>query len=171
MLRVTAVCIGSTPEIRKEPVTAAVLGRHGLEGDRHATETVKIRAGKRKGEVIFNERQWSAIGDEEMAELGKTLGVVLPIGALGENFRLTGQADLTHLPFGSSLRFPSGAVLLVSGQNLPCQRQADYLAGLFGMPELARSFVKAAADLRGIVGWIETPGAVAPGDQVTLEIP
>ena len=171
ILTVTAICLGVSPLPGKDPVVRAAIGEHGLEGDRHATQTVRVRAGRRRGEVIFNERQWSAVGEEELVDLGRATGVLLPVGSLGENFRFSGLPDLSRLPFGTRLRFPSGAVLLVSGQNFPCQKQADYLADLLGAPALRRGFIPAARERRGLVGWVEQTGTAAPGDVVAVEPP
>lgn len=170
-LQITAICIGDDPGVGKDPVWTAEIGVHGLNGDRHATQTVRIRAGKRRGETIFNERQWSAVSEEEIREIEKALGVAIPVGALGENFRVEGQPALSQLPFGTRIRLPNGPVLLVSGQNFPCQKQSDYLAGLFEIPTLRRAFMPASKDLRGIVGWVETTGPVTVGDRAVIELP
>lgn len=170
-LQITAICLGESLLPGKDPVPTAEVGLHGLTGDRHATQTVKIHAGKRRGETIFNERQWSAVSEEEVQGIEKTLGVVIPVGALGENFRFFGEPSLSLLPFGTRIRLPNGAVLLVSGQNFPCQKQSDYLAGILGIPTLRRAFIPAAKDLRGIVGWVEATGPVTVGDRAVVELP
>ncbi len=170
-LTITCICIGSAIQVGKQPVLQAVLGPCGLQGDRHGRETVRVRSGPRRGTIIFNERQWSAVGEEEMAAIGQALGVILPPGSLGENFRFAGNPDLSHLPFGTRLCFPSGAVLMVSGQNFPCRKQADYLADLLGVEAPRRGFIPAARDRRGIIGWVEREGPATVGDCVEVEFP
>ena len=165
-VQITAICLGTSPLPGKDPVQRADLGRHGLLGDRHATKVVHVR-----GKEVFNERQWSAVSEEEVGAMEEALGVTIPVGALGENFRFSGEPALSQLPFGTRFRLPSGAVLLVSGQNFPCQKQSDYLAAILDLPALRRSFIPAVKDLRGVVGWVEAKGPVSVGDRALIELP
>ncbi len=165
---VDAVCIGAGRTVAKTAVPLATMGPFGFDGDRHAGETFVPRYGHNRGQRVFNERQWSAVSAEEVAELEGRLGTTIPVGALGENLRLSGVAGLSDLPSGTRLTFPSGAVLFVSGQNAPCARAAASLAALSGVAAIRRLFTKAATGRRGLVGWVETPGLVRAGDEVRV---
>ena len=165
---VTAVSIGAQRTVAKTAAPSATLGPFGFEGDRHAGETFVPRYGHNRGQRVFNERQWSAVSTEEVAELERRLGIAIPVGALGENLRLSGIAGFSDLAPGTRITFPSGAVLFVSGQNAPCARAAGSLAALSGVAGVRRSFLKAATGRRGVVGWVETPGPVRAGDTVRV---
>jgi MOSC domain-containing protein YiiM len=161
---VEAVCISIAGlRVAKAPQDQAYVGPHGLEGDRHAGESVRLRSGT----VVANGRQWSAVSSEEVAELCADLGVaVFAPGALGENLRLSGLR-LGSLVAGSVLEFPSGARLLVSGQNDPCINAAMALARAYG-GNVGREFIPRAMGRRGVVGSVLAPGLVRPGDRVRV---
>lgn len=169
---VVGVCVGRKGAgPGKEPIPAARINEHGFEGDRHAGPLWTLRTGSEKGTAVFNERQWSAVSEEEVQVLSQRLAIELPLGALGENLRLTGVTDLSKLPCGTMLRFLSGVVLGVSGENFPCRRMASFLAMRSGEEAVERRFVKVATGLRGVVGWVETPGLITKGDVASIELP
>jgi MOSC domain-containing protein YiiM len=161
---VDAVCL-SVPGVRvaKQPQDEAFLGPHGLAGDRHALEF------SRSGNP--NLRQWSAISTDEVAQLCADMGVEPPFepGAMGENLRLSG-IQLADVSPGSVLEFPSGARLLVSGQNDPCINAAKELSETYG-PAVGQYFVKQAFGRRGILGTVLATGVVRPGDEITVLVP
>ncbi len=164
---IEAVCI-STPGVRvaKQPLPVAFIGEHGLEGDRHAREHRRLRDGR----LVRNERQWSAVASDEVAELCAELGVPLfAPGALGENLRL-GGVRLAEVADGAVLELPSGARLRVAFQNDPCVNAAAALAATYG-GDVARYFVQKAMGRRGIVGDVLTPGLVRAGDAVSILLP
>ena len=171
-LSIVAVCIGRPGmSPAAEPVSAAEITEHGLDGDRHDGPlwVWTSRSGKRT--EAFNERQWSAVSQEEVGLLEERLGIAIPLGALGENFRVAGRAEFSKIPCGATLRFPSGALLGVAGANAPCRKMADYLARLNGKPHISKEFFAAARDLRGLVGWVDVPGRAVTGDVIALELP
>lgn len=168
-LTVTALCLGSVLTVAKHPVPTLTFGAFGVEGDRHAGELLVPRYGRLKGQTVFNERQWSAVSEEEVAELEQRLGIALPPGALGENLRVSGLPRLTKTRPGTRLRLASGAILFVSGPNLPCPRAAQALAKASGHPDVLATFMKEARGRRGLVGWVETPGGVSVGDVAAIE--
>jgi MOSC domain-containing protein YiiM len=156
------------PTVEKQPVVRINLELFGVSGDRHAGELWTPTWGRHKDQTVFNERQWSAVSAEEIGELERSLGVALPLGALGENFRFEGVARLSKLRPGTRISFPSGAALWVSGENFPCRKAALRLAQLTGQPGLTAAFLKAARGRRGLVGWVETPGPVQLGDPASF---
>lgn len=169
---VTGLCVGKKGAgPGKQPLPAAVVTEYGFAGDRHAGPLWVRRTGPGKGTEVFNERQWSAVSEEEVRVLSQRLAIDLPVGALGENLRLSGIPGLSKLPCGAMLRFGSGVVLGVSGENLPCRRMASFLARRSGEEEVERLFIKLATGLRGVVGWVEAPGILSEGDVATIELP
>ncbi len=165
---VEAVCI-SVPGVRvaKAPQDEGFLGPYGLVGDRHEAEFRRTRDGGQQP----NHRQWSAVSNEEVAELCADMGVNPPfaLGAMGENLRLSG-VKLMDVPEGSVLELPSGARLLVSGSNDPCINAAQELSETYG-PQVGQYFVKQAFGRRGILGTVLETGVVRPGDTVTILLP
>ncbi|MGI9263253.1 MAG: MOSC domain-containing protein, partial [Woeseiaceae bacterium] len=93
---------------------------------------------------------------------------------LGANICLSGVPELSRLPKGTILRFPSGAELVVEEYNPPCRDMSKKIAGLYTMhsgesPSLT-AFSKAAKLSRGVVGVVEVPGPISAGDEVLVVI-
>lgn len=168
-LTLVALCAGAAPTVAKQPVGTLTFDAFGVRGDRHAGEVFVPRYGRLKGQTVFNERQWSAVSVEDVAELERRLGIPLPPGALGENLRVSGVSRFSKTRPGTRFRLPSGGVLFVSGENLPCSRAAQVLAQESGQPSITTAFMRAAKGLRGLVGWVEAPGALTVGDVMTAE--
>jgi MOSC domain-containing protein YiiM len=167
-VKVEAVCV-STPATRvaKDPQAEVMVGPLGLEGDRHAGETYFY---KKTGQSFPNRRQWSAVSTEEVEAFCRELETTpFPLGALGENIRLSGII-LANVTKGTVLEFPSGCRLLVSAQNDPCENAAAELGARYGA-KVQRDFVKVAFGRRGILGIVLTPGAIRAGDEVTIVVP
>ncbi|KIL39466.1 molybdenum cofactor sulfurase [Gordoniibacillus kamchatkensis] len=147
----------------------------GIPGDRHYG---LLRAADsrqrfyRRGTMIANRRQLSLLAAEECDVVASALGVPeLRPEWLGANVLLRGYPSLTMLPQGARLIFASGAGLIGEGENEPCIGPGQVIAEAYGRPELARRFVKAAMQKRGIVASVELPGTIREGDRVTIMIP
>ena len=96
----------------------------GLTGDRHRSfERESWGAGYKQPEGTRrrNERQWSAVSIEELAEITTAMDLKEPLLAatLGANLCLEGIPNLSRLPKGTILKFPSGAELMVEEYNHP----------------------------------------------------
>ena len=93
---------------------------------------------------------------------------------VGVNFCFEGIPELSRLPKGTLLTFPSGAQLAVEEFNPPCRDMSESLANKYrtrsGKPLGPTAFSKAAKLSRGIVGVVEAPGVIRPGDPIELEI-
>ena len=166
--RVEGVCL-STPGVRvaKAPQDEAFLGPYGFAGDRHEAEFRREPYGPGR---VPNQRQWSAVSNQEVAAVCADLGVrPFEIGALGENLRLSGVI-LAELPAGTVLEFPSGARALVSGQNEPCVNAALELMKTYG-GNVGRGFVKTSFGRRGILGTVLEAGLIRAGDEVRIRVP
>lgn len=173
-MEVVALGIADQPgEFVTRSLDVAVLTYAGLEGDRHAGLTMKAGVRQKhvpKGAEIRNARQLSLVSVEELELISKNLGVgPLDYRWLGANVLVRGVPGFTQLPSGKRLVFGSGAVLCIDGDNEPCTKAGKAIAQGLGAPEgLASRFVKAAHDLRGLVAWVERPGAIRVGDRVTV---
>ncbi len=148
----------------------------GFEGDRHAglTRPADVRVKWfPKGTPIRNTRQVSLVSSEELALIATTLEVPRVLAAwLGANLELAGIPRLTELPPGTRLFFPEDATLVVEGENEPCTGPGKVIEAHHpDRVKLASRFVKAAWKKRGLVGWVERPGLIRPGDAVKVMLP
>jgi MOSC domain-containing protein YiiM len=154
------------------PVELLVLSYAGIEGDRHAglTAPAGVRQDYLDDEVIVrNTRQLSLVSDEELAATAAALGVpALDPSWLGANLGLDGAPALTATGPSSRLKFASGAVLVVDGDNAPCASTGRAVAQAVGDLALASRFVKAAHRRRGLVAWVERVGTIRLGDAVEV---
>ena len=150
----------------------------GIVGDAHRSYSRKAWAGDKQpeGTVRRNERQWSAVSVEELAAIQVSMDLTdAPTPTeLGANLCLSGVRDLSRLPKGTVLRFPSGAELIVEEYNPPCHDMGKKLASTHttrsGEPLSSTAFSKAAKLCRGLVGVVEVSGAINAGDEVQIEI-
>ena len=150
----------------------------GVEGDFHAGIT--RRSGGRepwypRGTEIRNERQISIVAPDELAEIARRMEIreVRPEW-VGANLLISGVPRLSMLPSGTLLFFQGGVTIKVDAQNGPCRVAGRAVAENAGMPDHeagALLFPKAAKRLRGLVGWVEKPGLIKRGEQVSVRIP
>lgn len=150
----------------------------GIESDYHAGHT--RRSGGRepwypRGTEMRNERQLSIVAPDELAMIAECMGLaeVRPEW-IGANLLLDGLPMLSMLPAGTMLFFKGGVTIKVDGQNAPCRqsgrsvaehaRMADQDAGSLLFPKVARR-------LRGLVAWVEKPGVIAAGEEVSVRVP
>ena len=164
---VQAVCLSVRGvRVAKSPVLEAFIGPYGFIGDRHEAELRRLPYGRG---AAPNQRQWSAVSDEEVSVLCADLGVEpFAIGALGENLRLSGLS-LGDVPRGAVVELSAGPRLRVTGQNDPCLNAAKALARDYG-EALERSFIKQALGRRGLIGSVIEAGPVRAGDTVRVLI-
>ena len=173
---VVSVHAGVSEQNSAAQETAIVVELDGVVGDHHRSYTRKTWAGDKqpKGTVRRNERQWSAMSVEELAEIQAAMDLAEPLtgAAVGANICLDGVAQLSRLPKGTVLRFPSGAELLVAEYNPPCLDMGTKLAAVLktnsGKPLQNTDFSKAAKLTRGVVGVVEVAGIIKVGDEVEI---
>lgn len=151
------------------------LALEGVAGDRHAGFTRPAGAREpwhRRGDEIRSGRQLSIVSPEELWEIGCALGLPpLEPGWIGANLVVEGVPRLSFLPPGTRLFFPSGACVVVEGQNAPCRHAGRAVARHTERPGDELSFPKVAKRLRGLVASVERAGAAAAGDAVTIRLP
>ncbi|MBX3580519.1 MAG: molybdenum cofactor sulfurase [Rhizobiaceae bacterium] len=161
-----------------EPVNSLALGFDGITGDVHAGQT--RRSGGRepwypRGTEIRNERQLSIVAPDELSMIAERMGLTgLKPEWIGANLALEGVPHLSMLPAGTMLFFAGGVTLKIDGQNHPCRLAGRSVAEHSGMADREAGsllFVKAAKRLRGLVGWVEKPGTITAGEDVSVRLP
>ena len=181
--------LGRSPKDREELIIAErveslTLTFEGVEGDYHigATRAACVRVKDRhpRGTEIRNERQISLVSAEELAEVAAELNLnELDERWLGANIVVEGIPDLSHLPPASRLQGPSGVTLTVDLQNRPCSvvsrtieaaRNSDQDESQERADEKIR-FKSAAQGRRGVTLYVERPGILRVGDELSLFIP
>jgi hypothetical protein len=154
-------------------VDPLVLDWGGPVGDRHHGLTMRsdVRQSRHypRGTEIRNHRQVSIVEESELDEVAAAMGLTrLEPGLIADNLYLRGATALTTLPRMTRLVFPSGAVIMLGGENDPCTIAGAMVGAVHGTrPE---RFPKAAMHKRGVTGWVEHPGEVRPGDTVEIRV-
>lgn len=150
----------------------------GIVGDFHNGITRK--SGGRepwypRGTEMRNERQLSIVAPDELQEIARALGIAeIRPEWIGANLLLSGIPMLSMLPSGTLLFFTGGVTLKVDGQNLPCRTAGNSIAQNAHLPDhdgAALKFVKAARRLRGLVAWVEKPGSIKAGEELSVRLP
>lgn len=152
------------------------LSFEGIPGDLHAGHT--RRSGARepwypRGTEMCNERQISLVSVEELAMVAADMGLArIEAGWIGANILVAGIPRFTLLPPRTRLVFAGGAVVRVDSDNDPCRSAGAAIARhVPGREGLDLLFPKAARRRRGLVGFVERPGVIRPGEDVTAHIP
>jgi len=162
------------PSIRSRGVDQANVDFSGISGEAHSGLTrsscVRVTFLHPKGTEIRNSRQLSVLSLEENNAIATQLGLDdLKPEWLGASIVIKGIPDLSHLPPGSRLQTNNGTTLTVDLENEPCvwpgkEIDADY-------PGKGKLFKRAAVGRRGITAWVERPGSLEVGDEVSLFVP
>jgi len=176
--RVVSVHSGSNEDLSKEEYPSIQVELDGVVGDRHKSYERSTWAGDKQpeGTIRRNERQWSAVSVEELADIQEAMDLSEPLTAahLGANLCLSGVQELSRLPKGSLLKFPSGVELMVEEYNPPCHDMGKKIASMYktrtGEELSSTAFSKAAKLTRGVVGVVEVAGTISAGDEVTIEV-
>lgn len=174
--KVTSLHVGTEGRLEKEPCGSLQAELDGFVGDRHRGASRICWEGdkQRQGTIRRNERQWSAVSEEELAEIAQGMDLKEPLTAasLGANICLSGVPNLSQLPHGTVLVFSSGAILMVEEYNPPCAEMGQKLAAMHstnsGDTLKHSAFTKAAKACRGLVGVVEVAGAINAGDEVVV---
>lgn len=160
--------------IRAQPVTRLSLGFGGVEGGRHTggnrESCVRVRNLYPKGTEIRNVRQLTILGAEELEAIAAKMGLdKLDPAFLGANVVLRGIPDFTHVPPSSRLQSDAGTTLTIDMENRPCVLPGREIEA--EDPGHGTAFKPAAEGRRGVTAWVERPGTLAIGDQLTLFVP
>jgi hypothetical protein len=166
---VRAVLLGQHPSsLVTTAQTQVTADLEGLRGDKHRGFT-RLSDSRtpwyRRGLPIRNDRQVSLVSVEELRLVADALGLpALQPEWLGANLLIEGVSRLSKLPPNTRLFFPSGAVLIVTGENHPCKWPGEIIALQTGQTEAPRLFPKLARHKRGVVACVEHPGLIVSGD-------
>jgi len=177
--KVVSVHTGASDQFSKEEQTSIIVELDGVVGDRHRSFNREAWAGNDKqpeGTVRRNERQWSAVSVEELAQIAEDMDLTEPLtaAAVGANLCIEGILELSRLPRGTTFRFPSNAELQVENFNPPCldmgTKLAESMKTRSGKPLQNTAFSKASKLLRGVVGVVEVAGIINPGDEIDVTV-
>lgn len=176
--KVESVHSGRGDDMSKQAQSGIRVELDGIVGDGHQSFERSTWEGDKqpKGTVRRNERQWSAISLEELQEISAEMDLTSTLTAtdVGANLCISGIRELSRLPKGTVLKFPSGAELIVEEYNPPCMDMGKKIADLYktrsGKTLEPTAFSKAAKLTRGIVGVVDVAGDIASGDAVTVEV-
>lgn len=159
-------------------VETLALTFEGIIGDVHAGHT--RRSGGRepwypRRTEMRNERQLSIVAPDEMAIVAERMGLAeIKPEWIGANLLLDGVPMLSMLPAGTMLFFKGGVTIKIDGQNAPCRVVGRSIAEHAGMADHDAGsllFPKVSRRLRGLVGWVEKPGTISAGEEVSVRVP
>ncbi|RVC20221.1 MOSC domain-containing protein, partial [Mesorhizobium sp. M7A.F.Ca.AU.002.02.1.1] len=176
--RAAALYVAPADHFQTRPVDELRLGFDGISGDFHAGPT--RRSGGRepwypRGTEMRNERQLSIVAADELAIVAERMRLAeIRPEWIGANLVIEGVPNLSMLPAGTLLFFKGGVTVKVDAQNGPCRIAGRSIAENAGMADVeagALLFPKAAKRLRGIVTWVEKPGTVRAGEEISLRVP
>jgi hypothetical protein len=176
--RVAGVFVAPFDHFVTRAVDELRLGFEGIEGDFHAGHT--RRSGGRepwypRGTEMRNERQLSIVAPDDLAVIAERMDLAeIKPEWIGANLTIDGLRQLSMLPSGTMLFFKGGVTLKVDAQNGPCRIAGRSVAEHAGMEDHQAGsllFPKVAKRLRGVVAWVEKPGVIKPGDEISVRIP
>lgn len=176
--RIAGVYIAPADHFVTRAVATLPLSFEGIDGDVHAGHT--RRSGGRepwypRGTEMRNERQLSIVAPDELAIVAERMGLAeIKPEWIGANLLLDGVPMLSMLPAGTMLFFKGGVTIKIDGQNAPCRIAGRSIAEHAGMADHDAGsllFPKVSRRLRGLVAWVEKPGVIAAGEEVSVRIP
>lgn len=176
--KIVSVHLGNNDDLSKQQRASLSAEIGGFAGDKHQGHSRETWQGEwePEGTTRRNERHWSGVSVEELAHITQRLELTEPLSptTLGANICVAGIAEFSHLPKGTKLLFPSGAVLLVEEYNPPCADMGARIAATYSSrsskPLNGQSWLRPAAGRRGVVGVIDVPGEIHVGDEVEVRI-
>ncbi|MDG4856080.1 MULTISPECIES: MOSC domain-containing protein [unclassified Mesorhizobium] len=173
-----ALYAAPSDHFESRPVDELRLGFDGIEGDFHAGAT--RRSGGRepwypRGTEMRNERQLSLVAADELAIVAHRMGLEeIKAEWIGANLMIEGLPHLSMLPAGSLLFFKGGVTIKIDGQNKPCRVAGQSIAQHVNAADrdaTALLFPKTAKRLRGLVAWVEKPGIIRTGEEISVRVP
>ncbi len=165
--RVVAVCTTSTHTFTKTRQAAIKLqaGR-GVQDDVHNSPfSTDPRA---KDPQAPNLRQVHLLASERLAELQQA-GFELSPGQIGENVTTSG-VELHSLPLHTELHLGTTAVVKLTGLRNPCAQLSKLQKGLM-QAMLQRDTSGQLHRKAGVLGTVESDGAVSEGDRIVIRLP
>jgi hypothetical protein len=175
---VAGIYVASGKDFVTARADALDLDFEGIAGDYHRGHT--RRSGGRepwygRGTEMRNERQLSIVAPDELAQVARKMELAeLKPEWIGANLLIDGVPMLSMLPAGTMLFFKGGVTLKIDAQNGPCRDAGRSIAEHAGVADKMATellFPKAAKRLRGLVAWVEKPGRIVAGEDVSVRIP
>lgn len=154
------------------------LGFDGIAHDFHAGMT--RRSGGRepwypRGTEMRNERQLSLVATDELSIVAERMGLKeIKPEWIGANMLIGGVPHLSMLPAGSLMFFEGGVTIKIDAQNKPCRVAGQSIATHVHASDrdaAALLFPQTAKRLRGLVAWVEKPGVVRVGEEISVRVP
>lgn len=176
--RVAGVYVAPFDHFQTRAVDRLDLTFEGISGDFHAGYTRK--SGGRepwygRGTEMRNERQLSIVARDELAIVAGRMNLPdIKPEWIGANLLISGIPQFSMLPAGTMLFFKGGVTLKIDAQNGPCRIAGRSIAENAKMPDhdaASLLFPKVAKRLRGVVAWVEKPGTIASGEDVSVRVP
>jgi len=176
--RVGGLYAAPSDDFQTRPVDRLELGFNGIPGDFHGGST--RRSGGRepwypRGTEIRNERQVSIVAFDELATIAGLMGLAeIKPEWIGANLVIDGLPNLSMLPSATLLFFAGGVTLKIDAQNGPCRLSGRSIAENAGMADQdagSLMFPKVAKRLRGLVAWVEKPGVISAGEEISVRVP
>ena len=176
--KVVSLHMGDNEDLSKQACLSLMAEVGGFSGDKHQGPVRETWEGEWQpaGTIRRNERQWSGVSIEELAYITQRLDLTEPLSpeTLGANLCIEGISEFSLLPKGSSLWFPSGAVLVVEEYNPPCGDMGAQIASKYrsrsGQALTDKAWLRPAAGRRGVVGVIDVAGEIRVGDEVEVRV-
>lgn len=161
-----------------EIVERIELDFEGIVGDYHYGNT-RLSGGREpwypRRTEMRNERHLSIVASDELAAIAAGMAIErIAAEWVGANLAIDGVPHLSMLPAGTLMFFKNGVTLKVDGQNVPCRLAGRSVATHAGMEDVKAGemlFPKIGRRLRGLVAWVEKPGAIEVGETVSVRIP
>ena len=176
--RAAALYAAPFDHFETSPVEELHLSFDGISGDFHAGAT--RRSGGRepwypRGTEMRNERQLSLVASDELAAAAALMGLdEIKPEWIGANLLIEGVPHLSMLPAGSLLFLKGGVTIKIDAQNKPCRIAGQSIAEHVRADDrdaTALLFPKVAKRLRGLVAWVEKPGIVRAGEEISVRVP
>ena len=165
------ICVARDPGhhfSKQSQLSIRLIKGIGVAGDAHAGVTVKHRSRVAADPTQPNLRQVHLIQAELHDELAGKGFTVAP-GDVGENVTTRG-IDLLALPRGARLHLGAEAVVEITGLRNPCGQLNGFAEGLLEAT-IERDPQRGVIRRAGVMGIVLAGGDVAPGDQITVELP
>ncbi|MGC4025414.1 MAG: molybdenum cofactor sulfurase [Mesorhizobium sp.] len=176
--RVEGVFAAPFDHFETRAVDALELGFDGIVDDFHAGITRK--SGGRepwypRGTEMRNERQLTIVSPDEIAFIAQRMNLPeIKPEWIGANLLVSGLPRLSFLPAGTLLFFRNGVTLKVDAMNHPCRLAGRAVAENAKMPDHqagALEFAREGRRLRGLTAWVEKPGSIVAGEEITVRVP
>ena len=176
--KIASLHMGNNEDLSKQVCASLSAEIGGFAGDKHQGSVRETWGGEWQpaGTLRRNERHWSGVSVEELAYITQRLDLTTPLTpeTLGANLCIEGIPEFSLLPKGTTLWFPSGAVLLVEEYNPPCGDMGAQIASKYSSHSdqalTDKSWLRPAAGRRGLVGVVDVPGEIRVGDEVEVRV-